>query len=141
GKSGQEDRGPAIEMVVPAKSGKRPVTAFRVEHGRWSRRGNEQVAVFSSSAEGVATRDLKLAAKSSRSQGAVWENVTVAQDKLSQNVGTRVNGAASESSLQLALENKAVQKSADEYIKALSGVTNGQNDVIGYAFAINGTVK
>ncbi len=140
-KGGQQDRVLAIDMIVPAKSGKMPISAFCVEHGRWSRRGNEQVAVFSSSAEVVATRDLKLAAKSSRSQGAVWENVTLAQDKLSQNVGTRVNGAASESSLQLALENKAVQKSADEYIKALSGITNGQNDVIGYAFAINGKVN
>ena len=140
-KGGQQDRMLAIDMIVPARSGKMPIAAFCVEHGRWSKRGTEQVTVFSSSAEVVSTRDLKLAAKSSRSQGAVWQNVAVAQDKLSQNVGVRVNGAASESSLQLALENKAVQKSADEYIKALSGIVNGQNDVIGYAFAINGKVN
>jgi ARG/rhodanese/phosphatase superfamily protein len=140
-KGGQQDRVLAIDMIVPAKSGKMPIAAFCVEHGRWTKRGTEQVQVFSSSAEVVSTRDLKLAAKSSRSQGAVWQNVTVAQDKLSQNVGTRVNSAASESSLQLALENKAVQKSADEYVKALSGITEGQNDVIGYAFAINGKVN
>ena len=140
-KGGQQDRMLAIDMIVPPKSGKMPIAAFCVEHGRWSKRGTEQVTVFSSSAEVVSTRDLKLAAKSARSQGAVWQNVTVAQDKLSQNVGGRVNGAASESSLQLALENKAVQKSADEYVKALSGVINGQDDVIGYAFAINGKVN
>lgn len=140
-KGGQQDRVLAIDMIVPAKSGKMPIAAFCVEHGRWSKRGTEQVGVFSSSAEVVATRDLKLAAKSSRSQGAVWENVTVAQDKLSQNVGERVNAGASASSLQLALENKAVQKSADEYVKALAGIVNGQNDVIGYAFAINGKVN
>jgi len=140
-KGGQQDRALAIDMIVPPKSGKMPIAAFCVEHGRWSKRGTEQVTVFSSSAEVVSTRDLKLAAKSARSQGAVWQNVTVAQDKLSQNVGGRVNGAASESSLQLALENKAVQKTADEYIKALSGIVNGQDDVIGYAFAINGKVN
>lgn len=140
-KGGQQDRVLAIDMIVPAKSGKMPISAFCVEHGRWSRRGTEQVHVFSSSVEVVSTRDLKLAAKSSRSQGAVWQNVTVAQDKLSQNVGTRVNGAASESSLQLALENKAVQKSADEYLKTLSRIIDGQNDVIGYAFAINGKIN
>ncbi|MEO8433271.1 MAG: DUF6569 family protein [Pyrinomonadaceae bacterium] len=140
-KGGQQDRVLGIDMIVPPKSGKMPITAFCVEHGRWSKRGTEQVHVFSSSAEVVSTRDLKLAAKSSRSQGAVWQNVTVAQDKLSQNVGARVNSAASESSLQLALENKAVQKSADEYIKALSRITQGKNDVIGYAFAINGKVN
>jgi ARG and Rhodanese-Phosphatase-superfamily-associated Protein domain len=140
-KGGQQDRALAIDMIVPARSGKMPIAAFCVEHGRWTKRGSEQVTVFSSSAEVVSTKDLKLAAKSARSQGAVWQNVTVAQDKLSSNVGGRVNAAASESSLQLALENKAVQKNADEYIKALSGVINGQNDVIGYAFAINGKVN
>jgi hypothetical protein len=140
-KGGKQDRVLAIDMIVPARSGKMPIAAFCVEHGRWTKRGTEQVTVFSSSAEVVSTRDLKLAAKSSRSQGAVWKNVTVAQDKLSQNVGGRVNAAASESSLQLTLENKAVQKSAGEYIKALSGVLNGKADVIGYAFAINGKIN
>ena len=140
-KGGQQDRVLSIDMIVPARSGKMPIAAFCVEHGRWSKRGNEQVGVFHSSAEVVSTRDLKLAAKKSRSQGEVWKNVTVAQDKLSQNVGVRVNSAASESSLQLALENKAVQKSADEYVKALSRITQAHNDVIGYAFAINGKMN
>ena len=140
-KGGQQDRVLGIDMIVPARSGKMPIAAFCVERGRWSKRGSEQVSVFSSSAEVVSTRDLKLAAKKSRSQGEVWKNVTVAQDKLSQNVGVRVNAAASDSSLQLALENKAVQKSADEYVKALSRITLGHSDVIGYAFAINGKVN
>ena len=140
-KGGQQDRMLAIDMIVPARSGKMPIAAFCVEHGRWSKRGSEQVSVFSSSAEVVSTRDLKLAAKGARSQGEVWQKVSVAQDKLSQNVGGRVNAPASESSFQLTLENKDVQKSAAEYIKALSGIVNGQNDVIGYAFAINGKVN
>jgi len=140
-KGGQQDRALAIDMIVPARSGKMPIAAFCVEHGRWTKRGTEQVTTFNSSAEVISTKELKMAAKSARSQGAVWQNVTVAQDKLSSNVGGRVNAAASESSLQLALENKAVQKSANEYIKALSGVVNDQDDVIGYAFAINGKVN
>lgn len=140
-KGGQQDRVLAIDMIVPARSGKMPIAAFCVEHGRWSKRGTEQVTVFSSSAEVVSTRDLKLAAKSARSQGEVWKNVTVAQDKLSSNVGVRVNAGASESSLQLALENKAVQKSADEYVKALARIMDGRKDVIGYAFAINGKLN
>ncbi len=68
-------------------------------------------------------------------------SVAVAQDKLSQNVGGRVNSAVSESSLQLALENKKVQVSADGYIKALSNIVNDSSDAIGYAFAINGKVN
>ena len=67
--------------------------------------------------------------------------MTVAQDKLSRNVGARVNSNVSESSLQLAVENNKVQETADSYVKALSGIANRSDDVIGYVFAINGKVN
>src|SRR6267378_8559232 len=137
-KGGQQDRMMGVDFIVPPKSGRMPISAFCVEHGRWSGRGNERAGVFSSSSDAVATKEIKLAAKRSNSQGAVWENVKVAQDKLSENVGTRVNSSVSASSLQLAIENGKVQETADSYINALSGIVNRSNDVIGYVFAING---
>lgn len=140
-KGGQQDRMMAVDLIVPPKSGRMPIAAFCVEHGRWHKRSGERAEVFSSSAEVASTRDLKLAAKSSKSQGEVWQNVTVAQDKLSQNVMETVNVTASPSSLQLALENKKLNQTADAYIKALSGITSGKNDVIGYVFAINGKIN
>jgi hypothetical protein len=139
-KGGQQDRMIGVDLIVPPKSGKMPISAFCVEHGRWSGRGNERAGVFNSSSDAVATREIKLAAKSSRSQGAVWENVRLAQDKLSQNVGTRVNSTVSESSLQLALENTKLRETAESYVKALSNIAEG-GDVIGYVFAINGKVN
>jgi len=140
-KGGQQDRMIGVDLIVPPRSGRMPIAAFCVEHGRWSGRGNEQAGVFSSSADVAATREIKLAAKRSSSQGAVWESVKVAQDKLSQNVGTRVNSPVSESSLQLAVENSKVQETAESYISALSGIVKGKSDVIGYVFAINGQVN
>ncbi len=140
-KGGQQDRMMAVDFIVPPRSGKMPIAAFCVEHGRWSGRGNERSAVFSSSSDSAVTRDIKLAAKVENSQGAVWENVRLAQDKLSQKVGARVNSTVSESSLQLAVENHRVQENADSYIKALSNIVNNGNDVIGYVFAINGQVN
>jgi ARG and Rhodanese-Phosphatase-superfamily-associated Protein domain len=140
-KGGQQDRVLAVDLIVPPRSGRIPIAAFCVEQGRWSRRGSEQVGAFESSVEVASTKDLKLAAKRSKSQGAVWENVTVAQDKLSSNVGTRVNSTTSESSLQLALENPRVTETSNAYIKALSDISKGKPDVIGYAFAINGRVN
>ena len=140
-KGGQQDRMIGVDLIVPPKSGRLPISAFCVEHGRWSGRGNERAAVFSSSSDAVATREIKLAAKRENSQGGVWESVTVAQDKLSRNVGTRVNSPVSASSLQLAVENGKVQDTADSYIKALSGIVNRSDDVIGYVFAINGKVN
>ncbi|HKO98907.1 MAG TPA: DUF6569 family protein [Pyrinomonadaceae bacterium] len=140
-KGGQQDRMIGVDLIVPRKSGKMPIAAFCVEHGRWSGRGSERTTVFSSSSDSVATRSIKLAAKKSNSQGAVWESVTVAQDKLSQNVGARVNSAVSESSLQLAVEHSKVRATADSYIKSLVNIVDGRSDVIGYVFAINGKVN
>ncbi|HLO01276.1 MAG TPA: DUF6569 family protein [Pyrinomonadaceae bacterium] len=140
-KGGQQDRMIGVDLIVPPRSGKLPISAFCVEHGRWSGRGNERAAVFSSSSDAVATKEIKLAAKQSNSQGGVWQSVTVAQDKLSRNVGGRVNSPVSESSLQLAVENEKVQETADSYIKALSNIPSRSDDVIGYVFAINGKVN
>src|SRR5438445_1162849 len=140
-KGGQQDRMLVVDLILPPHSGVIPIAAFCVEHGRWSQRGNEEVTIFNSSSNTVASREVKLAAKLKSSQSDVWREVSVAQDKLSANVGERINGAASPSSFELALENKDVQKTADSYIDALSGIVNGKQDVIGYVFAINGKVN
>jgi hypothetical protein len=140
-KGGQQDRMIGVDLIVPPRSGKLPISAFCVEHGRWSGRGNEQSKVFSSSSDAVATREIKLAAKRENSQSDVWQSVTVAQNKLSRSVGARVNSTVSESSLQLAVENDKVQETADSYVKALGNIANRSDDVIGYVFAINGKVN
>jgi hypothetical protein len=140
-KGGAQDRMLVVDLILPPRSGQISISAFCVEHGRWSQRGNESATVFNSSANSVASREVKLAAKLKSSQSEVWREVTVAQDKLSANVGARVNGDASPSSLQLALENKDVQKTTQGYINALSGIVPGKTDVIGYVFAINGKVN
>lgn len=140
-KGGAQDRMIGVDLIVPPRSGKLPISAFCVEHGRWSGRGKEQAKVFSSSSDAVTSREIKLAAKRSSSQGGVWQSVTVAQEKLSRNVGARVNSPVSESSLQLAVEHEKVRENADNYVKALVGIANRSDDVIGYVFAINGKVN
>jgi hypothetical protein len=140
-KGGQQDRMMAVDLILPPRSGQVKIAAFCVENGRWNRRGTEAATVFNSSANIIAGRDLKLAAKNEESQSEVWRQVAVAQDKLSANTGTRVNGAASPTSFQLALENKKVQASADSYVKSLGTIVNGKPDVIGYVFAINGKIN
>ena len=140
-KGGAQDRMLVTDLILPPRSGKIAIDAFCVENGRWSRRGNEEVTQFTSSANTVASREVKLAAKQKSSQSEVWAEVAAAQDKLSRNVGGSVKSAASPTSFQLALENKQVTTSADTYIKALSGIVEGKTDVIGYVFAINGKIN
>ena len=140
-KGGQQDRMLVVDLILPPRSGKIPIAAFCVENGRWSRRGNEEVTTFNSSSNTVASREVKLAAKARGSQGEVWREVAAAQDKLSANVGGNVKNEASPTSFQLAMENKEVQKTAEYYLDALSGIVNGKTDVIGYVFAINGKIN
>jgi hypothetical protein len=137
-KGGKQDRVLAITIIIPAKSGKISIEAFCVESGRWQSRGKEDVGKFSSSNERIVSKDLKIAANQTRSQGEVWKKVAEAQDKLSQNVGGRVNDEKSATSLQLTLENKKVAATADEFVNKLSGIVDGKDDVIGYAFVVNG---
>jgi hypothetical protein len=140
-KGGAQDRMLVTDLILPAHSGKIPIGAFCVENGRWSQRGNEAVHVFSSSTNTVASREVKLAAKTKGSQGEVWREVAAAQEKLSSNVGASVKSEASPTSFQLALENKSVQTNADNYVKALSSLLDSRTDVIGYVFAINGKIN
>lgn len=140
-KGGKQDRVLAVDLIVPAKSGRLPIEAFCVESGRWQQRGEESAGRFSSSNDRVVSKDLKLAANKDRSQGEVWKKVSEAQGKLSGNVGASVNAAASATSLQLSLEHDKVVASVEEYVKALSGIVEGKKDVVGYAFAINGKIN
>ena len=140
-KGGAQDRMLVTDLILPPRSGKIPIDAFCVENGRWSRRGSEEVTQFTSSSNTVASREMKLAAKEKGSQSEVWAEVAAAQDKLSRNTGGSVKSAASPTSFQLALENKQVTASADSYVKTLSGIVEGKNDVIGYVFAINGKIN
>jgi hypothetical protein len=140
-KGGRQDRVLAVSILIPAMSGKIEIEAFCVESGRWQKRGNEDTSKFSSSNDRIVSKDLKVAANKSRSQQEVWDKVGEAQGKLSKNVGGTVNSAASRTSLQLSLENGKVTATVDEYIKKFSSAITGKNDVIGYAFAINGKIN
>src|SRR5215213_3255925 len=140
-KGGQQDRVLAVDLIVPPRSGRIPIAAFCVEQGRWRQRGQEEAGKFESSTDMVATNDLRIAANKTKSQGEVWAKVSEAQAKLSENVGGSVNSTVSESSLQLSLENKNVQKVTDGYVKRLSNIISGKADVIGYAVAVNGKMN
>lgn len=140
-KGGDQDRMISVDFIVPARSKRMPIAAFCVESGRWNRRGNESSNSFSASENSVTSKNLKLAAKSANSQQAVWENVKVVQEKLSENLQTSVSSPVSASSLELTVENSKVRESIDDYIKALSSIMQNKPDVIGYVFAINGKVN
>src|SRR5262245_7663288 len=116
-RGGDQDRMISIDFIVPPRSGRMPIAAFCVESGRWSKRGNEENASFSSSDNMAATKELKLAAKRERSQEAVWKNVKVAQDKLAVNVVAAAPEVLNTSSFEVTVENAKVKETTEAYIK------------------------
>lgn len=140
-KGGQQDRVLAVDLILSARSGRVPIDAFCVEEGRWSARGEESSGRFTTSESMAATRELKMAARASRSQAEVWDEVGQAQAKLSASTNADVRSGVSASSLQLSLENEKVRERAGGYVKALSAVVGGKPDAVGYVFTVNGRLS
>ena len=60
-KGGKQDRVLTVSFLLPANSGRLPIASFCVEQGRWSARGKEDQAKFSSAGEAMPSRSALLA--------------------------------------------------------------------------------
>lgn len=156
-KGGKQDRVLSVSFMLPPNSGKMPIAAFCVEHGRWRARGTEDVTKFASAGSAVPSRKAKLAMRApvpaapeggrinmndtSTRQQEVWSTVAQIQNKLSGNVGARVAAPESASSLQLSLENEKLDDMRRAYVKTLKASGEKESDIVGYVFAINGKLN
>ncbi len=139
-KGGTQDRALPSDMLIAANSLGTPITALCVEQGRSVPRGNEISTSFSMSTEQLPTRALKLAARRN-AQADVWNDVQNLQTNLTRNVGASVHAQQSQSSLQLTLEHPRVQQAIQDHLVKLAPITQDENDVIGYAVAVNGKIQ
>jgi hypothetical protein len=140
-KGGRQDRVLAYDLIVPVESGKVPLASFCVEAGRWQQRGGEDSGRFSQSTGQLPGKALRLAVRSSRQQGQVWEKVKEQQDKLSRKLNKSVADARSPTSLQLTLEDKELQTRVDAYVAKLQKCLADKPDVVGFAVTINGNIE
>jgi hypothetical protein len=152
-KGGQQDRVLSVSLVLPPKSGRLPIASFCVEQGRWAARGKEDVKTFATASASVPSREAKIAIRAPAAPAAarsavpaspqqqVWARVRKVQDGLSANLGAAVRAAASQSSLQLSLENEKLKDAQDAYLKLLLKEGEKADDVVGYVFAIDGKLN
>lgn len=137
-KGGQQDRTLTNDFILPPHSGKLPISAFCVEHGRWTQRGSESPQTFSSSAM-MAPLRVKTAAVADGNQQRVWASVATVQAEVASTTALASQArTVSPTSLQLTLENAKVAEATARYVKDLSRATKGNRDVVGAVFAING---
>jgi hypothetical protein len=142
-KGGRQDRVLVTDLVLPAHSGKLSISAFCVEHGRWTKRGEENDTQFSASKSALPAKSLKLAVREDRDQSKVWDAVANTQARMAAGMGRTTTTIASPSptSMQLALENKTVVEQTSAYVRSLEKIIEGKSDVIGYAYTINGKLN
>jgi hypothetical protein len=167
-KGGRQDRVLSVDLLLPPRSGRVSIAAFCVEHGRWSGRGDEDAASFSSASSAMPSQEAKLAMRAyaaaaapaagadptaaraaphaaaadvGQSQQTIWSTLKKVQERLSRSVGAPVVAPASPSSLQLSLENKELKQAKAAYIKALAEAGEADADVVGYVYAINGKIN
>ncbi len=153
-KGGQQDRVLSVSLVLEPHSGPLKIASFCVEQGRWSARGSEDVARFSSANAALPSRAAKVemagvppktagadAATVSKRQQEIWKKVTEIQGKLSSSLGAPVAAAPSRTSLQLALENGGLERAQAEYVKELQPLGEKDADIVGYVFAVNGKIN
>jgi hypothetical protein len=140
-KGGRQDRTIGEDIVLAPGAKKVPLKSFCVEQSRWSGRGSESSAVFSSSEKTLNNKALKVAARTEKDQSKVWKEVADYQEKVSEKVKGEVKNNTSPTSLQLTLENDKIKGSIAEYVNALQPAFDGKNDVLGFAFFINGKIS
>jgi len=164
-KGGRQDRVLTVSLLLVPNSGRVPIASFCVEQGRWSARGGEEVARFSSAREAMPSMSALLAmsappvearaARESRElaqprpfdpdevadrQRKVWDEVANTQRKLSSGLKASVASPRSTSSLQLSLENEKLRQAQDAYLSALRPAGE-KDDIVGYVVAINGQMR
>jgi hypothetical protein len=162
-KGGRQDRTLMVSLVLPPHSGLIPIASFCVEQGRWSPRGNEDSTRFTTASAAVPSREMKLSMKAppvaqpaarpgvpgpalagvdtGRRQQEIWDGVRKTQTRLNDNLGAPVSSSQSASSLQLALENDKLVGAQRAYVGALKAAGEAEDDILGYVFAINGTIN
>jgi hypothetical protein len=170
-KGGKQDRVLTVSLLLPPHSGRVPIASFCVEQGRWSARGAEDQAKFSSAREAMPSMSALLAMASPPPQppkadprasalGAeqaqvlareaddvagrqrkVWDEIASTQKKLAAGVGAPVASPQSGSSLQLSLENAKLKEARDAYLTSLQPEGAKDADIVGYVVAINGQMR
>ena len=157
-KGGRQDRVLGVSMVVPAKSGRVPISAYCVESGRWGRRGFEETRGFTSSLHSFFSPRAKMALRRSAMsfnpeakqfaahdyaglQHHVWDEVAQTQSDLAAAVRSDVRAPVSPTSLDLSMRQADVEAARREYLDLLNRTGRDDPTITGTFFAMQGLLR
>lgn len=134
---GQQDRTIGIDIAIPPKSAAQPISAFCVEHGRWTGKSS-----FDGNAAIVGSPKLKASIQGEKNQSAVWADVAAGEARAAvvvsgeaPVVSTTMSATGSYSAI---VQNREIQSRTADYVSPLLGRLEEAKDAVGLVVAING---
>jgi hypothetical protein len=118
---GKQDRVIAQDFILAPNGGKKDISVFCVEHGRWQTRKGEDMAF--KEYYSISTNTVRKAATVNKNQQEVWKQVAETTEK---------NNAATSTGTLTALKGSdTFSKDMDRYIQHFNNMFSSQPDVIG----------
>jgi hypothetical protein len=140
---GKQDRTIAIDVAIAPGSAPQPISAFCVEHGRWTPKSGSGMA-FSSNTAIAGSGELKRKIQGEKSQSGVWAEVAAGSAKASAFVKADPNrpaGALSSTGTYNAIvENREIRSQRADYVNPLLPRLEQSRDAIGIVVAVNGEI-
>jgi hypothetical protein len=136
-KGGLQDRTIATDLVLDPCERYDGMSVYCVEQARWSKRHEEDHKKFVSTQDFVATKPLRSSLERREDQSAVWAAVSCVTGDMAQQLPGYIGSAVSPSSLQLSLEDSALQKRVRQGFQAINDQSRIDAQTIGVAITIN----
>ncbi len=137
---GKQDRTIGTDVAIPPHSKPQPISAFCVEHGRWTPRSAGMA--FESNTALVGSSKLKKSIQGEKNQSAVWAEVaaqeTKARESLQANPNISAGALSTTGTYNAIVQNSEIRAERADYVDSLLPQLEKRNDAVGIVVAING---
>jgi hypothetical protein len=140
-KGGLQDRTIATDLVLDPGEVYDSLPVYCVEQARWSKRPAEDQSKFTSTQDFVATKPLRSSLGRREEQSAVWAAVASAKHRMARQMPGYLGSTVSPSSLQLSLEDSALQKRIHQWFRAITEQVRLDTKTVGATITINKRIE
>ena len=134
---GQQDRTIGIDIAIAPKSPPQPISAFCVEHGRWTGK-----STFDGSAAIAGSPKLKTSIQGEKNQSAVWADVAAGEARAAVVVAGEApvvsSTMSSTGSYSAIVRHREIQARTADYVGSLLPRLEEARGAVGLVVAING---
>jgi hypothetical protein len=137
---GKQDRTIGTDVAIPPHSKPQPISAFCVEHGRWTPKSGGMA--FESNTALLGSSKLKKSIQGEKNQSAVWAEVaaqeTRARESLQANPNVSAGALSTTGTYNAIVQNSEIRAERAAYVHALLPQLETRSDAVGIVVAING---